>query len=218
MRLAYELGGLFEPSVGLPEDADFPLAWLARIPAAILYNRESGRCVLMAESGQAALIDALALDLAQTLPRSRPCRYWRHFMKTIPLISWQVWRVSRITFALAMYSRSTCRADGRRIRSGSRACIPDGTADAEESRPLFRAAADGRLAIVSSSPERLVRLGRDGVLETRPIAGTHPRSDDAEEVAALRARLQAIPRNVPSTSCSSIWSATTWAVCASPAA
>jgi anthranilate synthase component 1 len=41
-------------------------------------------------------------------------------------------------------------------------------------------------AIVSSSPERLARLTRDGVLETRPIAGTHPRSEDAAR-AALRA-------------------------------
>jgi anthranilate synthase component 1 len=49
-------------------------------------------------------------------------------------------------------------------------------------------------AIVSSSPERLVRLGSDGWLETRPIAGTHPRSEDAAEDAALRARLQAHPK------------------------
>jgi anthranilate synthase component 1 len=32
------------------------------------------------------------------------------------------------------------------------------------------------------------------VLETRPIAGTHPRSDDALEDAALRARLRAHPK------------------------
>jgi anthranilate synthase component 1 len=31
-------------------------------------------------------------------------------------------------------------------------------------------------------------------LETRPIAGTHPRSDEAAEDAALRARLQAHPK------------------------
>jgi anthranilate synthase component 1 len=49
-------------------------------------------------------------------------------------------------------------------------------------------------SIISSSPERLVRLGRDGVLETRPIAGTHPRSEDPEEDDALRARLQAHPK------------------------
>jgi anthranilate synthase component 1 len=52
----------------------------------------------------------------------------------------------------------------------------------------------GEWAIVSSSPERLVRLGSDGTLETRPIAGTHPRSEDAAEDAAQRARLAAHPK------------------------
>ena len=49
-------------------------------------------------------------------------------------------------------------------------------------------------AIVSSSPERLVRLGRDGLLETRPIAGTHPRSEDPDEDARQRSRLQMHPK------------------------
>ena len=49
-------------------------------------------------------------------------------------------------------------------------------------------------AIVSSSPERLVRLGRGGLLEARPIAGTHPRSEDAAEDAELRTRLQVHPK------------------------
>jgi anthranilate synthase component 1 len=48
--------------------------------------------------------------------------------------------------------------------------------------------------IVSSSPERLARLARDGMLETRPIAGTHPRSADSAADAALRARLAAHPK------------------------
>jgi anthranilate synthase component 1 len=49
-------------------------------------------------------------------------------------------------------------------------------------------------AIVSSSPERLARLTREGVLETRPIAGTHTRSEDSAEDDALRDRLQAHPK------------------------
>jgi anthranilate synthase component 1 len=45
--MAYELGGLLEPSVGYaPALTDFPLAWLARIPVAILRQPSSGRCVL----------------------------------------------------------------------------------------------------------------------------------------------------------------------------
>jgi aminodeoxychorismate synthase component I len=46
-------------------------------------------------------------------------------------------------------------------------------------------------ALVSSSPERFLRVGSDGSLESRPIKGTRPRGKDAEEDAALRRALAA---------------------------
>jgi anthranilate/para-aminobenzoate synthase component I len=46
----------------------------------------------------------------------------------------------------------------------------------------------GDYHIVSSSPERLVRV-RAGVIETRPIAGTRPRGKDRGEDEAMRAEL-----------------------------
>ncbi|MDA8432656.1 MAG: anthranilate synthase component I family protein [Nitrospiraceae bacterium] len=46
----------------------------------------------------------------------------------------------------------------------------------------------GDYQIVSSSPERLVRV-RDGVIDTRPIAGTRPRGRDSREDDAMRAEL-----------------------------
>ncbi|HEC96890.1 MAG TPA: anthranilate synthase component I family protein [Nitrospirae bacterium] len=46
----------------------------------------------------------------------------------------------------------------------------------------------GEYQIVSSSPERLVRL-KDGIAETRPIAGTRPRGTTAAEDERLRADL-----------------------------
>nr|MDA8388446.1 anthranilate synthase component I family protein [Nitrospiraceae bacterium] len=47
----------------------------------------------------------------------------------------------------------------------------------------------GDFFIAGSSPERLVKLSRGGVVETRPIAGTRPRGRDAREDIALRAEL-----------------------------
>lgn len=46
----------------------------------------------------------------------------------------------------------------------------------------------GEYQIVSSSPERLVRC-QEGVIDTRPIAGTRPRGRDLSEDDALRAEL-----------------------------
>ena len=187
---------LFEPSVGMADDADFPLAWLTRIPAAILFDRDSGRCVLMAESGQHALVEAMAHDLAQA--RARHSGFAEHCwpcMKTTPLPFWRASRVSRNTSVRATCSRSICRAAGRpisRIRLLLHRCFA--RLMQKNPAPFSALVQMEDWAIVSSSPERLVRLGRDGMLETRPIAGTHPRSEDAAEDAALRARLQAHPK------------------------
>ena len=46
----------------------------------------------------------------------------------------------------------------------------------------------GEYHIVSSSPERLIRI-KDGIIETRPIAGTRPRGKNGKEDEAMRAEL-----------------------------
>ncbi|ESQ90718.1 hypothetical protein ABAC460_07770 [Asticcacaulis sp. AC460] len=53
----------------------------------------------------------------------------------------------------------------------------------------------GDRAIVSNSPERFIRLGHDGVLETRPIKGTRPRGATAEKDKALGRELLASPKD-----------------------
>lgn len=193
--LAYELGGAFEPSVGLAEDPDFPLAWLARIPAAILFNRESGRCVLVSEPGQDALIDRMAHDLGQ-IPALGPT--------VPPLIALHEDDPTAFLAGVARIQDYIRAGDVFQVNlsRGWQAEFLDAIVPAALFARLMRknpAPFSALLqmedwAIVSSSPERLVRLNRKGLLETRPIAGTHPRSEDAVEDAALRARLQAHPK------------------------
>ena len=48
-------------------------------------------------------------------------------------------------------------------------------------------------SIISSSPERLVSVQR-GAIETRPIAGTRPRSDDEQLDVELASELMAHPK------------------------
>lgn len=49
----------------------------------------------------------------------------------------------------------------------------------------------GDLAVVSSSPEQFLQISRDGVVTSRPIKGTRPRSQDPEADAASAAELAA---------------------------
>jgi para-aminobenzoate synthetase len=53
----------------------------------------------------------------------------------------------------------------------------------------------GDLAVLSSSPERFLRVGRDRVAEARPIKGTGRRGSTPEEDAALAAALAADEKN-----------------------
>ncbi|MEJ5210717.1 MAG: chorismate-binding protein, partial [Burkholderiales bacterium] len=62
--------------------------------------------------------------------------------------------------------------------------------DRHNPAPFAGSAVFGGAAIVSSSPERLVRV-RDGLIETRPIAGTRPRAADPSADSALRRELLA---------------------------
>jgi len=192
---SYELGGLFEPSAGRADDADFPLAWLTRIPAAILLQRDSGRCVLVAEPGQPGLIDAMAHDLAQALPPipDLPRNTALHEDDPAAFLD-GVARIQDYIRAGDVFQVNLSRG----WRAGFAAPVAAASLFArlmqKNPAPFSALLQMDDWAIVSSSPERLVRLDRAGMLETRPIAGTHPRSEDAAEDAALRARLQAHPK------------------------
>ena len=193
--LAYELGGLFEPSVDPLDDPEFPLAWLARIPAAILFDRTSGRCVMMAEAGQTALLDRLQRDLEAAHPHVPPLPAVQHLQEDAPAAFLAgVARIQDYIRAGDVFQVNLSRG----WQAEFAAPVPPASLLAQlmqrNPAPFSALLQLDEWAIVSSSPERLVRLDRGGMLETRPIAGTHPRSEDAAEDAALRARLQAHPK------------------------
>lgn len=192
---AYELGGLFEPSVRMAPDREFPLAWLVRVPAAILFDRARARCILLAEGGRSDLLIRLEDDLSREFPPPPP-------MPPLQMLEEDaaadflggVARIQDYIRAGDVFQVNLSRG----WQAGFAGPIPAGALLAQlmqrNPAPFSALLQLGEWAIVSSSPERLVRLGRDGTLETRPIAGTHPRSEDPAEDAALRARLEAHPK------------------------
>lgn len=196
LALSYELGGLLEPTAGMSDDSEaFPLAWVQRIPAAILIDHQQKQAWLMAETGQEALLQAMQADLADIPQQPEAC---------LPGMRLEEDPAQGFLDGVSRIKSYIHEGDVFQVNL-SRGWRADFAAPVDSSllyRKLsrsnpapFSAVADlGEWSIVSSSPERLVRLEQSGRILTRPIAGTHPRGATHEEDVALKARLAAHPK------------------------
>ena len=185
--LGYELAGEVEPTLRLPP-SPMPLVALAwRMRAAWIHDHASGRSAILAEPGSEPAVRQLLADLAQApalpsaeprigaIEEDEPGRYLEACRRTLEHIA-----------AGDVYQANIARA--------WRTSLPPGTSAAalyarlRDANPgAFAGIADlGEATILSSSPERLVRVrGRD--IDTRPIAGTRPRApgSDRESIGEL---------------------------------
>ncbi|MEN8106844.1 MAG: aminodeoxychorismate synthase component I [Pseudomonadota bacterium] len=197
--LGYELAGQIEPRLQLPvADNVMPVAIATRFGSAIIHDRESGATVIMAEPGYTDCIAQIEQDIANlpaadatdrvdtsrndAIEEAQPGQYLdaiariHHYIREGDVFQvnlsrhWQLTAEEPVDVA-ALY---------RNLRQ-------------QNPSPFGGIARWDTAAIVSSSPERLVRVqGR--MVETRPIAGTRPRSDSNEADAAWAQELLAHPK------------------------
>ncbi|WP_137010086.1 aminodeoxychorismate synthase component I [Aquitalea aquatilis] len=187
LYLGYDLLSQFEPRVAESLPDSFPLAAMARVPAAILINRREQTAWIVAESAD----DWQRLgELVRSIPAFVPQAV---SLQTLEEDSphWYtdaVLRLKNYIYEGDVFQVNISR--GWRAALGPEVQAPDLFAALRRANPApFSALADfGSAQIVSSSPERLVRV-RDGWADTRPIAGTHPRSPDPVEDGVLKQRL-----------------------------
>ncbi len=186
--LGYELLHQFEPSVAAPLPDAFPLAALARMPAAVVVDRTTGGATLVAETvDQLAQLQALLTEVPAFAPR--PVRLDAIEEDEPTAFTDAVARIKHYIVEGDVFQVNVSREWRATLWQGVDA--PDLYAALRRANPApFSALADfGDCQIVSSSPERLVRVTSDGWIDTRPIAGTHPRSANPAEDAALKQRL-----------------------------
>ncbi len=189
LLLDYELAEQVEPVLRLPRRADgLPAALALRCPAALLRDRCSGQCMVVAEAGSDAPLAQLQQDL-QALRHLPALPAWQppsaidedadeHFIAGVERVidylrAGDVFQVNLSRLWQARFDRPLAPAAlYARLRQANPAPFAG----------LFDAA--GR-AVVSSSPERLVSVAGD-VVQTRPIAGTRPRFDGDDDAARIR--------------------------------
>ncbi|MEX2150583.1 MAG: aminodeoxychorismate synthase component I [Steroidobacteraceae bacterium] len=174
--LGYELASEIEPTLRLPR-SPLPLvacAW--RMRAAWLHDHLTGQSVIVAEPGAEPEAAALCADIDGTLRfAAGPARSGAIVEDDPALYIEACRRTLRHIAAGDVYQANIARAWRTRLPENSSAAAVYANLRAANPGAFAGIAQLGGLAILSSSPERLVRVrGRN--VDTRPIAGTRPRT------------------------------------------
>ncbi|HCA26929.1 MAG TPA: aminodeoxychorismate synthase component I [Betaproteobacteria bacterium] len=193
--LGYELLHQSEPSIPPPAaDTDIPIALLSRVPAAIMNNRITGESWLFGENGEEEALQQMVLDSEQTLAAPLSSFTIDHleedapeyFLRGVERIQHYIREGDVFQVNLSREWRATTPEEWH-----SAAIMAN--LSRHNPAPFAAIANLGDYQIISSSPERLVRVRGDRI-ETRPIAGTHPRAPLPEEDEALRRALMSSPK------------------------
>ena len=194
LYLGYELAGQVEPVLRLAPPRGMPIAFAARINAAVLRDRASGRCTAMARD--AAMLRAMRKDIAAAMQLPPPS--WPGIdgpaVEEAPEGFLDAVRQAReYIIAGDIFQANLSREWRARVAPGSDPAALYARLRQSNPGPFAGLARWGKHAILSSSPERLLSV-RDGRVETRPIAGTRPRGADAAADVALEQELIAHPK------------------------
>jgi len=199
---AYEYAGVIEPNLTLSE-SDLPLAWLVEAPAAIMLDHAKQEVIFLAPLDQPDILSQLQQDYAglsfMSCSSTPSCCLTAYQWQEEPAQDYcdsvnkikdfilagdvfqvnisRLWQLEQVDFSpVDLYSRL------RVHNPAPFACLVN-----------LDDVNDQSWSIISSSPERLVRV-RDQWVDTRPIAGTRKRSDSWEDDQALIAELIAHPK------------------------
>jgi para-aminobenzoate synthetase component 1 len=192
--LAYELGDRFEP-LGLPRHDGWPDFALARYDALLAFHTEPRRTLAIGQGAGPAEAEARArralswLELPGRTPAAPaariepddPAAYEAAVAETVGRIA-----------AGEIFQANIARRWTGRLAPGAAPIDLMLRLAAESPAPFASFVRLPHRAVVSNSPERFLKIRRDGgalVAETQPIKGTAPRGATPAEDAALAAGL-----------------------------
>jgi anthranilate synthase component 1 len=192
VMLAYELAAEIEPTLRLQLPSTLPVALALRCPAAVIVDHANDCTILVAEDGSEGLLDELEADLvvpwtAQSLPAPSD---WtedspERFLDGVKRIHehLQAGDIFQVNLSRAWHARYPHSPEPAVLYDVLRRSNP---------APFAGLLQQPEWSLASSSPERLVEV-RNGIAQTRPIAGTRPRLQGDDELARIR-ELSAHPK------------------------
>ncbi len=196
LYLGYELAAEIESGLRLSAPAGLPVALATRVRGALIHDRQSGRTWAVAESGSEDGLGEMAADaaaarsgvddgipaLAGPATGEPPGDYLAAVAEAKAHIA-----------AGDVYQANLSRLWHGRLAEGMTPSIIYRRLRRANPAPFAGLMRLGRHAVISSSPERLLRLA-DGIASTRPIAGTRPRGSSRQDDRELSAELLAHPK------------------------
>jgi len=195
--LSYELAAEIEPVLDLPaaEHGD-PVAMAVRCPSAVIYDHQRNQHIAVAELEYAHLLDTIEQDFHAAIGRISTASAVKAASiteaDTEPYMQ-QVARIKQYIIDGDIFQANLSRPWQLEVN--------ESTSDIDIFNKLATAnpgsfAVLARLpnsTVISSSPERLLSVNHK-TIETRPIAGTRPRSEDESIDVQLATELMAHPK------------------------
>ena len=201
--LSYEMAEEVEPCLNMPAlPAEQPLAVATRCPAAILFDKKNNQTIAIAETEFDYLLDELEQDYL-TLSTKRADEKRLNNEDTIAIDSIveadvtsylnQVKKIKQYIVDGDIFQANLSRQWKVLLKKDIDDVCLFAALSKQNPSSFAALACLNNLTIISSSPERLVSI-RNGIVETRPIAGTRPRDNDLLSDAALAKDLLTHPK------------------------
>jgi len=207
--LSYEMAEEIEPCLSLPSlPASQPLAVAARCPAAIIVDKQNNQIIAVAETEYAGLLDEIEQDFLALKDRFDEAFATNDKIQLKSLIEadatpylQQIEKIKQYIVDGDIFQANLSRQWQATLKQNARKAVREAILDAalfdalsKHNPSSFAAMAClQNISIISSSPERLVSL-KNGIVETRPIAGTRPRDENQKSDEALARELLSHPK------------------------
>ncbi len=207
--LAYEMAEQIEPCLSLPSLPDEqPLAIAARCPAGIIYDKKNNQLFAVAEENYHYLLDELEQDylniFSQTAEKSiqsgNETVTAENKIELESLVEAdsksylnQLDKIKQYIVEGDIFQANLSRLWQAKLKHKVDDIILFKELSKQNPSSFAAMACLENITIISSSPERLVSL-KNGIVETRPIAGTRPRDDNQQSDEALAKELLDHPK------------------------
>jgi len=195
LYLGYELAAEVEPSLTLHNDPVLPVAFAVRCPVAVVHDHDTGRSHLVAEQNGSAISKLILADL-ENLHRQRGSVSAQRLAVTedeATRFTDAVIEAKRHIEAGDIYQANLSRQWTVTVTDESSSEAVYASLCAANPGPFAGIAHWRDASVISSSPERLLSV-RNGIISTRPIAGTRRRGDSAADDEDLSSELFAHPK------------------------